>query len=130
MMRLTLLAATLAALTMTACGKPNQALPEQEKKNFDKIISQPATSVAPAPDASGAAPADTSSTPSTIDTAKDKAAETYDATKDKVADTIDATKEKARDIKDSVSEKASASADAVQETAADAKKDALDALKK
>ena len=41
-MRLTLLAAILAALTMTACSKPNQALPEQEKKNYDKITSQPA----------------------------------------------------------------------------------------
>lgn len=41
-MRLTLLAAALVALTMTACGKPNQALPEQEKANFAKITSQPA----------------------------------------------------------------------------------------
>lgn len=41
-MRLTLLAAVFVALTMTACGKPNQALPEQEKDNFAKIISQPA----------------------------------------------------------------------------------------
>jgi hypothetical protein len=39
-MRLTLLAATLAALTMTACGKPSQALPEQEKENFSKITGQ------------------------------------------------------------------------------------------
>ena len=39
-MRLTLVAATLAVLMMTACGKPNQALPEQEKANFSKIISQ------------------------------------------------------------------------------------------
>ena len=38
-MRLTLVAATLAALMMTACGKPNQALPEQEKENFAKITS-------------------------------------------------------------------------------------------
>jgi hypothetical protein len=41
-MRFTLLAAALVALTMTACGKPNQALPEQEKDNFAKITSQPA----------------------------------------------------------------------------------------
>ena len=41
-MRFTLLAAALVASTMTACGKPNQALPEQEKDNFAKITSQPA----------------------------------------------------------------------------------------
>lgn len=41
-MRFTLLSAALVALTMTACGKPNQALPEQEKDNFAKITSQPA----------------------------------------------------------------------------------------
>jgi hypothetical protein len=46
-MRLTLVAATLAALMMTACGKPNQALPEQEKDNFAKITSKPATPAAP-----------------------------------------------------------------------------------
>jgi hypothetical protein len=39
-MKLTLLAVTIAALTVTACGKPNQALPEQEKENFSKIMSQ------------------------------------------------------------------------------------------
>ena len=77
-MRLTLLAATLVALTMTACGKPNQALPEQEKKNFDKITSQPATPTAPAATDSGApasASTDTSastSTSPTVDTTKDK----------------------------------------------------------
>lgn len=38
-MKYTLLAAILAAMTMTACGKPNQALPEQEKDNFAKITS-------------------------------------------------------------------------------------------
>lgn len=77
-MRLTLLAAILAALTMTACGKPNQALPEQEKKNYDKITSQPAAPAAPAATDSGA-PASTStdtsastSTSSTVDTTKDK----------------------------------------------------------
>lgn len=77
-MRLTLLAAILAALTMTACSKPNQALPEQEKKNYDKITSQPAAPAAPAATDSGA-PASTStdtsastSTSSTVDTTKDK----------------------------------------------------------
>jgi len=39
MIRLSLLAATVV-LTMTACGKPNQALPEQEKENHAKIMSQ------------------------------------------------------------------------------------------
>ncbi len=75
-MRLTLLAAILAALTMTACSKPNQALPEQEKKNYDKITSQPAAPAAPAATDSGA-PASTStdtstSTSPTVDSTKDK----------------------------------------------------------
>ena len=77
-MRLTLLAAILAALAMTACSKPNQALPEQEKKNYDKITSQPAAPAAPAATDSGA-PASTStdtsagtSTSSTVDATKDK----------------------------------------------------------
>jgi hypothetical protein len=52
-MRLTLLAAALVALTMTACGKPNQALPEQEKNNFAKITSQPAKPADPDAPASG-----------------------------------------------------------------------------
>ncbi|MEO5655232.1 MAG: hypothetical protein ABIR00_04530 [Nitrosospira sp.] len=46
-MRLTFLAVTLAVLAMTACGKPNQALPEQEKDNFAKVISQSAAPAAP-----------------------------------------------------------------------------------
>jgi hypothetical protein len=47
-MKYTLLAAILAAMTMTACGKPNQALPEQEKDNFAKITSgAPAEPAAP-----------------------------------------------------------------------------------
>ena len=50
-MRLTLVAATLAALMMTACGKPNQALPEQEKENFAKITTKPAMPAAPEGDA-------------------------------------------------------------------------------
>ncbi|SCY34571.1 YtxH domain-containing protein [Nitrosospira sp. Nsp13] len=99
-MRLTLLAATLVALTMTACGKPNQALPEQEKKNFEKITSQPAPS-------------------STVDDAKEKVVETYDAAKDKAVD-----------AKDAVSEKVSEGADAVKETAKDVKEGASDTLKK
>jgi hypothetical protein len=78
-MRLTLLAAILAALTMTACSKPNQALPEQEKKNYDKITSQPAAPAAPAATDSGAPAASTgtdtsasTSTSSTVDATKDK----------------------------------------------------------
>ncbi len=57
-MRLPLLAAALVALTMAACGKPNQALPEQEKANFAKITSQsakPADSSAPASEGSESA---------------------------------------------------------------------------
>jgi hypothetical protein len=46
-MKLTLLAATLAVLPVTACGKPNQALPEQEKENFAKVTSQSAASAEP-----------------------------------------------------------------------------------
>jgi hypothetical protein len=43
---------------MAACGKPNQALPEQEKANFAKITSQsakPADSSAPASEGSESA---------------------------------------------------------------------------
>lgn len=46
-MKYTILAAILAAMTMTACGKPNQALPEQEKDNFAKITSSPSTPAEP-----------------------------------------------------------------------------------
>ena len=40
-MRLSLLAVTLVALTLAACGKPNQALPEQEKDRFEQISKVP-----------------------------------------------------------------------------------------
>lgn len=65
-MRFTLLAAALVAVTMTACGKPNQALPEQEKGNFAKIQAQqnaPKAPEASAP-ASGTEPAAGSDTSS------------------------------------------------------------------
>lgn len=77
-MRFTLLAVTLAVLTMTACSKPNQALPEQEKKNYEKITSRPAAPAAPAAaepstpsSASSDASADASPSPA-ADTAKTK----------------------------------------------------------
>ena len=75
-MRFTLLAATMAVLTMTACGKPNQALPEQEKENFAKIMSQQSTAAQPAAPSSetgAAAGSDTSpsaETGATTDTSK------------------------------------------------------------
>jgi hypothetical protein len=65
-MRLTLLTAILA-LTMTACGKPNQALPEQEKKNFEKIISQPAKPTVSSTDSSAPTSASTDTAPEAND---------------------------------------------------------------
>jgi hypothetical protein len=65
-MRLTLLAAILA-LTMAGCGKPNQALPEQEKKNFEKIISQPAKPAVSSTDSSAPTSASTDTAPETND---------------------------------------------------------------
>lgn len=133
-MRLTLLAALLAAFTMTACGKPNQALPEQEKKNFEKITGKPAPAEEGAPAADTSTPSTVDAAKSdidaTVDTAKDKIDATVDAAKDKIADTVDATKEKAGDAKDAVGEKAEAGMDTIKDTASDAKKGALDTLKK
>lgn len=40
-MRLSLLAVTLVALTLAACGKPDQALPEVEKANFERLSKIP-----------------------------------------------------------------------------------------
>ena len=40
-MKLSVLAVTLAALTLVACGRPDQALPEQEKDRFQQISKVP-----------------------------------------------------------------------------------------
>lgn len=37
-MKYTLLALALATLTLTACNRPSQALPEQEKLNYERAI--------------------------------------------------------------------------------------------
>lgn len=58
-MKLALIPAVLVALTLTACGKPNQALPEQEKNKYKDIITKPAepATAAPAAEPAAAAPA-------------------------------------------------------------------------
>ncbi|MEK7791990.1 MAG: hypothetical protein AAB306_02465 [Pseudomonadota bacterium] len=37
-MKYTLLALALATLSLTACSRPSQALPEQEKANYERAI--------------------------------------------------------------------------------------------
>jgi hypothetical protein len=63
MIKLSLLAAAVV-MTMTACGKPNQALPEQEKENHAKIMLQESSTPdqpAVAPETGATAGSDTSS---------------------------------------------------------------------
>ena len=38
-MKYTLLLAALLVFGLSACGRPEQALPEQEKANYEKIMS-------------------------------------------------------------------------------------------
>jgi hypothetical protein len=57
-MKFALIPAVLVALTLTACGKPDQALPEQEKNKYKDIITKPAEpAAAPAEEPAAAAPA-------------------------------------------------------------------------
>lgn len=136
-MKLTLLAATLAVLTVTACGKPNQALPEQEKENFAKISSQSAAPAEPdsAAEAGTGDSIDNSASPTkseieaAVDSTNDTVDETVDAAKEKIAATVDSAQSAASDAKDAAAAKTEEAANAVADTASDAKKGVSDALK-